>query len=147
MANDKNNFLKEKSIIIKTTPLKTWNALTNAESTKKYMYGYEVQSDWKVGSSILWILKKDGKDYSGRGKVLQAEPNRILKFSDFYPNAGEEDIESNYAIVKYELFSLTGGQTKLLVTDNCAGNEKKYKESQQFWDDVLPKLKEVLEKQ
>ena len=147
MANDKNNFLIEKSIIIKATPSKTWDALTNAELTKKYMYGYEVKSDWKVGSSVLWILKKDGKDYSRRGKVLQAEPNKVLKISDFNPNAGEEDIESNYAIVKYELVPLKDRETKLQITDDCANNEKKYKESQQFWNDVLPKLKLVLEGQ
>ena len=145
MENANNNFLIEKSIIIKVTPSKIWNALTKGELTKKYMFGYEVKSDWKVGSSIVWILKKDGKDYSRRGKVLQAEQNKILKISDFNPNAGEEDIEPNYAIVKYELFPLKGNQTKLQITDNCATNEKKYKDSQKFWKDVLPKLKKVLE--
>lgn len=145
MGNANNNFLIEKSIIIKATPSKIWNALTNGELTKKYMFGYEVKSDWNVGSSIVWILKKEGKDYSRRGKVLQAEPNKILKFSDFNPNAGEENIESNYAIVKYELLPLKGNQTKLQVTDDYAKNEKKYEESQQFWKDVLPKLKKILE--
>ena len=76
---------------------------------------------------------------------MRAERNKILKFSDFNPNAGEEDIESNYAIVKHELFPLKGDETKLQVTDNCASNEKKYKDSRQFWNDILPKLKLVLE--
>ena len=99
------------------------------------------------GSTILWILKKDGKDYSRKGKVLQAEPEKVLKFSDFNPNAGEEDIESNYVIVKHELFPLKVGETKLQVTNDCANHEKKYKESQLFWNDVLPKLKKILEDQ
>lgn len=48
MANDKNNFLIEKSIIVKAAPSQVWKALTNLELTKKYRYGYEVKSDWKV---------------------------------------------------------------------------------------------------
>jgi len=95
MVNDKNNFLIKKSTIVKAAPSKIWDALTNSELTKKYMYGYEVQSDWKVGSPIFWVLKIDGKDYNRKGKVLQAKPNKILEISDFNPNSGQEDIVSN----------------------------------------------------
>jgi uncharacterized protein YndB with AHSA1/START domain len=145
MTNNKNNYLIKKSIIVKAVPSQIWKAMTNGEWTKKYMYGYEVKSDWKVGSSILWILKKNGKDYSRVGKVLEVVPNKFLKISDFNPNNGEEDIESNYAVITYELLALTNGETELCVTDDYANNEKKYKESEQFWNNVLPKLKELLE--
>ena len=97
-----------------------------------------------MGSSILWILKKDGKDYNRKGKVLLAESAKVLKFSDFNSNAGEQDIKSNYAIVKYQLLPLNEGEIKLQVTDDCTNSEKTHKESQQFWNNVLPKLKQVL---
>ena len=86
------------------------------------------------------------KILAAEGKVLLIGPNKVLKFSDFNPNSGEEDVKPNYAIVEYESVPLKGGETKLQVTDDYENNEKKYKESHRFWREVLPKLKQVLEK-
>ena len=37
------------AIYIKTTPEKLWEALTNSEFTRQYMWGANVESDWQVG--------------------------------------------------------------------------------------------------
>lgn len=124
---------------------KFWEALTNAVWTKKYMYGYEVFSDWKVGSNTRWTTNIQAKEHIRKGKVLQIETNKILKISDFSTDAGLEDIKSNYAVVTYELNPENSNQTTLQITDDCAGDEKRHKESDKFWNTVLSKLKEVVE--
>lgn len=109
------------------------------------MYGYEVFSDWKVGSNIRWTTNIQGREHTRKGKVLQIETNKILKISDFNTDAGLEDIKSNYAVVTYELNPENSNQTTLQITDDCAGDEKRHKESDKFWNTVLSKLKEVVE--
>ena len=37
---------------IETTPENLWEALTDSEFTKRYWFGTEVRSDWKVGSPL-----------------------------------------------------------------------------------------------
>ncbi len=134
----------KKVIEISAGKAKVWEALTNSAWTKKYMFGYDVESDWKTGSPILWQLNQGGQTYKRKGKVLLAERGKFLKFTDFNPNVDNENQESNHAIITYELTEYNGS-TVLQVTDDCAGNDKKYGESSQFWNSVLPKLKEILE--
>lgn len=45
-------FIKN-TITINAPITKVWDALINPEQTKKYMFGCEAVSDWKVGSSLL----------------------------------------------------------------------------------------------
>jgi uncharacterized protein YndB with AHSA1/START domain len=42
------------SISINTPTAKVWNALTNPEVIKQYMFGTNVISDWREGSPIVW---------------------------------------------------------------------------------------------
>ncbi|HUB59319.1 MAG TPA: SRPBCC domain-containing protein, partial [Puia sp.] len=42
------------SIRIHAPASKVWNALTNPQETKKYMFGCEALSDWKEGSPLIW---------------------------------------------------------------------------------------------
>ena len=137
--------LVEKEILLNVSVSKVWEAITNSKWTKQYMYGYEVFSDWKIGDPILWKTNIQGKEYVRKGKVLKVKPNEVLKISDFNPNSGIEDVDLNYAKVTYQLVSKSTQETILQIKDDCAGDEKRYKESKQFWEIVLPKLKEVLE--
>jgi uncharacterized protein YndB with AHSA1/START domain len=50
------------SIDIHASASKVWDALTNPEQTKKYMFGCETVSDWEVGSPLLWRGTYDGKE-------------------------------------------------------------------------------------
>lgn len=127
----------EKTVTLDAPILKVWDALTNPEWTKKYMYGYEVHSEWKVGSPICWTTYINGKKHIRKGEVLQIEPHKVLKISDFNPDGRLKDIKSNYAKVTYELFSEKDVQTTLKVTDDCAADEKSCTESNQFCDVVL----------
>ena len=41
---------------IETTPEKLWEALTNSEFSRRYWWGTEVKSDWKVGSPFALVM-------------------------------------------------------------------------------------------
>jgi len=138
----------KKSIILNADTSKAWDALTNPELTKQYMYGCEVVSDWKVGCPLIWKGAEDGKIYV-KGNVISIEPGKRLQFTTFDPNSDLEDTPSNYTTVTYEL-SLEDGQTLLSVTQgdfayvpNC---EKRYNDTVGGWDYALKGLKELLEK-
>jgi len=55
---------------IETTPEKLWEALTNSEFSKRYWFGTEVKSDWKVGSPFALVT--DGKT-TDTGQILEAD--------------------------------------------------------------------------
>jgi len=46
-------------LYVKASIEQVWDALTNPEITEKYWGKTRIQSDWKVGSKILYV--RDGK--------------------------------------------------------------------------------------
>ncbi len=134
-----------KSIEIKSPASKVWEAMTSSSYTRKYMYALDVDSDWKVGSPVIWTGDSGGITTFRKGEVLKVEQGRLLKFSDFNPAAGAPDIDQNYAHITYEL--TTTGETTVLsvVTDHLNGDEARRMDSDGFWDRVLPALKKLLE--
>ncbi len=133
-----------KSVLIKAEPSKVWDAIINPGLTKKYMYNSEVISDWKAGSSIIW-RDADSKKVHVKGIILNIEPERLLKTKDLSIDAGLDDMESNYSRVTYEL-EREKDKTLLKVTENnFNGDERRFYDSEKFWNIVLKNLKELLE--
>ena len=46
-----NNLIATASISVDATRQKVWNALTDPAAIKRYMFGSDVTSDWKVGGT------------------------------------------------------------------------------------------------
>jgi uncharacterized protein YndB with AHSA1/START domain len=63
---------------IKTTPERVWQALTDPAFTERYWYGTRLESDWKVGSSIIFHKPQGEPD---TGTVLVADKPKTLAFS------------------------------------------------------------------
>jgi DNA-binding transcriptional ArsR family regulator/uncharacterized protein YndB with AHSA1/START domain len=59
-------------IYIRTTPDRLWQAITDGRQTERYFYGTAVQSDWQVGSPLVYTYP-DGK-VAADGKVLAVDP-------------------------------------------------------------------------
>ncbi|HEY3251502.1 MAG TPA: SRPBCC domain-containing protein [Ignavibacteria bacterium] len=127
---------------------KVWNAFTDPEKTKEFMFGARVESDWKVGSPIIWKGMKDGKDIVFvQGSILNIEPGMVLQYTAFGPSGKLEDIPSNYTRVTMK-FAPADGSTLLTVTqDNFGGDETRYSESNSGWDYTIKGLKGLMEKQ
>lgn len=140
------------SININAPISKVWDALTNPEQTKKYMFGCETVSDWKVGSPLLWKGSYDGKEMVFvKGIILEIQPNRILKYTVFDPNASYPDIPENHLNVTYELTE-QGERTILTVLqdgfENAAEGEKRYKDvynNGEGWNPILVAIKKLIE--
>lgn len=128
---------------------RVWDALTNPEMTKKYMYGCEVVSDWKVGSPVLWKMDVEGKEtVVVQGQVLNVEPQKRLVYTVFDPTMGIEDIPENYLTVAYALEE-NDGQTLLSVSQGdyskVAEGEKRYNDTVGAWEYALAGLKKAVE--
>jgi uncharacterized protein YndB with AHSA1/START domain len=63
---------------IETTPEQLWEALTSSEFTKRYWFGTEVRSDWKVGSPFALVTNGTTTDV---GEVLEFDPPRRLSYT------------------------------------------------------------------
>ena len=69
----KNNLNLKMSVPIKATKSKVWDAVTNPEQIKKYMFGTNTVSDWKIGSPITFSGEWEGKPYKDKGHILELE--------------------------------------------------------------------------
>jgi uncharacterized protein YndB with AHSA1/START domain/DNA-binding transcriptional ArsR family regulator len=63
-------------LFIHTTPQKLWQALTDGEVTKGYLFGETVHSDWKRGST--WFSKGPSGSRDVEGTVIEADPPKRL---------------------------------------------------------------------
>lgn len=140
------------SIAIKASADKVWDALTNPAQTKKYMFGCEALSDWKVGSPLLWKGNFNGVEVVAvKGQVLEIEPGKFLAYTAIDPNNPSiPDLPDNYLTVTLEL-SEAGGQTLLTATQGdyskVAEGESRYKHTVDGggWDPILMEIKKLLE--
>jgi uncharacterized protein YndB with AHSA1/START domain len=131
---------------------KVWDALTNPEQTKKYMFGCETVSNWEAGSPLLWKGNHEGHEMIFvKGIILEIQPNRLLKYTVIDPHAPYPDIPENYLNVTYEL-SGQNGQTILTVTQDgfelAAEGEKRYQEvynKGEGWNPILVEIKKLVE--
>ncbi len=149
----KEPLLLKNTITINAPATKVWEALTNPEQTKKYMFGCETVSDWKVGSTLLWQAEYEGKNMIFvKGNILKIESGKHLSYSVFDPNnTSIKDIPENYLTVTYELTE-QNGQSILNVTqgdyNTVADGERRYKESYnngEGWNPILVRIKELVE--
>ncbi|MEI8280574.1 MAG: SRPBCC domain-containing protein [Bacteroidota bacterium] len=142
-----------KSTITIQAPIdKVWDALVNPEQTKKYMFGCETVSDWKVGSALLWRMKYEGKELVAvKGTIVDIQPNKYLAYTTIDPNAAIKDVPENYLTVSYELI-FDNGYTILNVTqgdyNKVADGERRYTEAYnngEGWNPILVEIKKLVE--
>ncbi len=137
-------FVAKSEAVINTTPDKVWEALTNPELIKQYLFGTEAISDWKVGSSITYKGVWEGKSYSDKGTIIELVPEKLLVTTYWSSMGGREDRPENYNTVSYILEQVNDG-TKLTIKQDNNTTEKSRDHSQSNWDTVLQSLKKLLE--
>src|SRR5215813_9999710 len=93
------------STVINASPAKVWEALVTPAMIKEYLFGTEVTSDWKVGSTVTYKGVWDGKPYQDNGKILEIEPQKVFKSTYYSPLGGKEDKPENYNTITYTLSS------------------------------------------
>jgi uncharacterized protein YndB with AHSA1/START domain len=123
-----------------------WDALTNSAKVKQYMHGTEMSTDWKEGSSISWKGEWKGKSYEDKGRVLEVEPQRLLRYTHWSPMGGSEDRPENYHTLTFELAGNDGKTILTLTQDNNPTQEEADKMARDNWAPVLEGLKATAEK-
>jgi uncharacterized protein YndB with AHSA1/START domain len=152
-----NNHMKKlfinKSIEINAPASKVWDVLTKPQFVDQWAAEFSssgpkisVESDWKLGSPVLW------KDESGKiaveGKVLMLEPNKKLHYSVIDVEMGEVPTMDETDGITY-LLAGHAGSTKFSVVHGDFGKfgegQKYYDMTAPVWDRILPKVKKLAE--
>ncbi len=138
------DFVARAKVNIQASAARIWDALTNTEMIRQYMFGAQVISDWKEGSTILWRGEWQGRPYEDRGVILQMVPERILRYSHYSPLSGLPDIPENRHQVTIELEE-EGEYTQVILSQNHNPSEEDQKHAQKNWEMMLDRLKQLLE--
>ena len=134
---------------IHATADQVWHALTTSESLKKFFFGADVESDWRVGSPIRMTGEFKGQRYQDKGVILASDPQRRLSFSHWSAMSGKPDTPENYHVVTYQL-APEGSNTKVTLTQsNLTGGVSQSDiahraEYEKNWSGVLDGLSKLL---
>ncbi len=131
------------TIYIAATPEKVWQALTTAEFSRQYFFGFAIELDQKVGGSFI-VRAGDGSTHID-GEVLACDPPRKLSvtWNVNWPGLVET---LGQTVVTYEI-ALAGDAVRLTMTEL---HERELPEDilsggRAGWPAILSSLKSVLE--
>jgi uncharacterized protein YndB with AHSA1/START domain len=141
----------EKTIEINAPASAVWDVLTSPEHTSEWApefsggAEFHIESDWKLGSPVLW-KDKDG-NVIVEGNVTALEPNAFLRFTVFDVR-GEKPPVTEEDGITYELTEHAGKTTFRLLQGDFSvmtEGEKYHRLSAEVWDRVMPKVKALSE--
>ncbi|MHB8272999.1 SRPBCC family protein [Bradyrhizobium sp.] len=131
------------TIYIAATPEKVWRALTTAEFSRQYFFGFAVELEQKVGGSFI-MRASDGSTHID-GEVLACDPPRTLSvtWNVNWPGLVEK---LGQTVVTYEI-AQAGDAVRLTMTES---HERELPEDilsggRAGWPAILSSLKSVLE--
>lgn len=125
---------------IASTPDKVWKALTDPDITERYWGGTRIESDWKVGSKVIY---RRGGQVVDEHDLLTFEPERCFSHT-FHPTFGEFRNEPP-SKVTFEI--IPGGEVVRLtmVHDEFPESSAVYRACSVAWPMILSGLKTLLE--
>ena len=89
-------------IDIAAEPDRVWETLTDPAAVKQWMFGTDLETDWQVGSPIVWKGEYEGKSYEDKGEVLVYDAPQRLSVTHFSPTTGQDDVPENYHTLVYD---------------------------------------------
>ena len=131
-------------ITIEGSVSEVWDALINPDKIKRYMFGAEVVSDWTVGSPIVWKGEWKGKPFQDKGRILEIQQGKRLRYSHFSPLSGQPDEPGNYHTLEWTLED-RGGTTRLTLAQDNNPTEEAAAHSKAMWDKLVADVKRIAE--
>jgi uncharacterized protein YndB with AHSA1/START domain len=125
---------------IQATPERVWQALTDPAFTQRYWYGTRLESDWKVGSPIVFRKPQGDPD---EGTVLVFDPPRTLAFAwqvNWGPLKGERASRVTFTVEPEG-----GGARLTVIHDDFDDGSKVFEAMKNGWPPILAGLKGVVE--
>ena len=131
--------------VIAASREKVWEGLTTAEFTQQYWHSTRVQSDWRVGAPIVFMVDADdGEEVGCEGEVLKCDHPSELSYTWSFPRDPTVSDEPPSRVTF--LLEDIGGHTKLTVVhDQFPEDSKMYQMVAGGWPCVLAGLKTLLE--
>lgn len=123
---------------------KVWEALTTPETIKLYFFGTLAQSDWKVGSPLVFTGEWEGKTYIDKGTILQSNPPYLFEYDYLSSWSNKPDVPENYNTISYTLTEQNNG-TLLSITQNNCTDEAQQKHSEENWMMIMTNMKKIIE--
>jgi uncharacterized protein YndB with AHSA1/START domain len=131
-------------IDIAAAPERVWETLTEPAAVKQWMFGTDLETDWKVGSPVVWKGEYEGNTYEDKGEVLEYDAPNTLSVSHFSPTTGQDDVPENYHTLVYTLAPVDDGTHVTLTQDNN-GSADEAKRSTENWQQALEGIKQHAE--
>lgn len=138
-------FTAKKTITIHAPLSVVWKGLTDPAEVKKYFFGSDMHTNWKVGSPIRFTGEWDGKPYEDKGTVLKFEDQQVLQYDYWSSWSGNADAPENYQVITYRI-KQKGDSTHLTITQSNISSLENKLHSAQNWGMVMKSLKELIEK-
>ena len=140
-----NSLIVSQTIEINAPLSKVWEGLTTPSIIKQYLYGTNTETDWKVGSEIVFHGEYEGHVYRDRGVVVENEPLKKLSYSYWSGFSGLEDKPENYSSITYLLEEKRPGVTSFTWIQKGYADEERKKHSEEGMPEFLAGLKKVIE--
>ena len=121
-----------------------WDILVNPEKVGTLFWGSTVESDFKVGSRIVWKGVWDGKPFEDRGTITRREETALLQFTHWSPTSGTPDDDAHRHLLTFRLVPEKGGVRVTLQHENIPTVAMK-EHSEAMWRQLLEKMKAMLE--
>ena len=126
---------------IETTLEQLWEALTSSEFSRRYWFGTELRSDFKVGSPLALVMSGETTD---TGEILEADPPRRLSYT-FKHEVNEAMRKEPATKVAFTLEAF-GNLVKLTVThEGFVEGSHLLGAISKGWPAILSGLKSLLE--
>jgi uncharacterized protein YndB with AHSA1/START domain len=131
-------------VTIRGSLAQVWDALVNPDKIKRYMFGATVESEWQVGSPIVWRGEWKGKRYEDKGRILEIQQECQLRYSHFSPLSGSPDRPESYHIVTIQMDG-PDGAIRVELSQNNNPTEEAREVSRRNWSAMLSELKKTVE--
>jgi uncharacterized protein YndB with AHSA1/START domain len=131
------------TIYIASTPEKVWQALTTAEFSRKYFFGFAVEAEWKAGGAFT-VRAPDGSVHIS-GEVIECvAPHKLtITWNVNWPALVEK---LGVTLVSYEI-ERAGNAVRLTLTEahDRPVDDDILSGGRQGWPAILSSLKSLLE--
>jgi len=141
-----NNLILKRQFTFNAPAEAVWDALTNPEKIKLYLFGTQTICDWKEGSSLIFTGTWEGKQYTDKGTILKFEKNKVLQYNYWSSFSPLPDLPENYSVLTFTLSSHEN-RTTLALEQKGFIDEKSLNHTRENWTSVMNTMKGVVEKQ
>lgn len=146
MKNEQ-NLSTERSVVINSDLKRIWDTLINPAKIKLYLFGSNVETDWKVGSPVTFTRDSNSVRYQDKGIILEYDEGKHLEFSYWSSQEGYADIPENYSVITYTLDKENDKSVKLTYRREKIPIEFEKMNQERYLPGMLEDIKRIAEQE